>query len=401
VQQKLHEKGAQTMSDQNNNQLEEKNLQGRGMKRMSLALFILLALCGVSFFYSTQLQATEAEQASASPAMPPMPVETTEVKVAISSQELLAVGSLRSNESVVVATEITGRIEKVGFREGETGPLGQLLFQLDSSVLQAELDRAEASRALSEENYKRAEALLNEHSISELERDEAYAQWQLDEASSRLARAQLNKTIIKAPFAGTLGLRQVSVGDYVQPGMALVNLEDTSQLKVDFRVPEKFAAQVQNGQQFQLTTDAYPGQPFPGVIYAINPLVEEASRSLVVRGRLDNRDGRLRPGQFAKITLTLGTKSDALFIPEQALVPQPTTQLVFKVVDGAAQMVPVQTGQRRKGWVEITSGLAVGDVVVTGGHQKIGPGSPVKPLPADPDLFSQLDDVQQTAVDNG
>ena len=210
------------MSDQNNNQLEEKNLQGRGMKRMSLALFILLALGGVSFFYSTQLQATEAEQASASPAMPPMPVETTEVKVAISSQELLVVGSLRSNESVVVATEITGRIEKVGFREGETGPLGQLLFQLDSSVLQAELDRAEASRALSEENYKRAEALLNEHSISELERDEAYAQWQLDEASSRLAHAQLNKTIIKAPFAGTLGLRQVgpgfrSRGNRVQP----------------------------------------------------------------------------------------------------------------------------------------------------------------------------------------
>jgi membrane fusion protein (multidrug efflux system) len=267
-------------------------------------------------------------------------------------------------------------------------------------VFRAELDRAEAGRALSEENYQRAEALLKEHSISELERDEAYAQWQLDEATTRLARAQLDKATIKAPFAGALGLRQISIGDYIQPGQPLVNLEDTRKLKIDFQVPEKYSAQVRIGQKVYLQTDAYPEQQFVGEVYAINPLIDEASRSLAVRGLLDNSDNKLRPGLFAKVSLVLASKADAIFIPEQALIPQPAKQLVFKVVDGTAQMVQVQTGQRVKGWVEIASGLSAGDVVITGGHQKIGPGSPIHALPADPALFSQLVNRIDSTEDN-
>lgn len=371
----------------------------RGLKKTGLIMATIIALSGASFFAS-QLMATETEQASAPPAMPPTPVETVEVKIANSDHRMLAVGTLRSNESVVITAEIAGRIEKISFREGGVAQKNQQLVKLDSAVFRAELDRAEAGRALSEENYQRAEALLKEHSISELERDEAYAQWQLDEATTRLARAQLDKATIKAPFAGALGLRQISIGDYIQPGQPLVNLEDTRKLKIDFQVPEKYSAQVRIGQKVYLQTDAYPEQQFVGEVYAINPLIDEASRSLAVRGLLDNSDNKLRPGLFAKVSLVLASKADAIFIPEQALILQPAKQLVFKVVDGTAQMVQVQTGQRVKGWVEIASGLSAGDVVITGGHQKIGPGSPIHALPADPALFSQLVNRIDSTEDN-
>ena len=366
-----------------------------GGKIIIIGLLALVTILGGGL-YATQLLAAPEEKTAAPPAMPPMPVETVEVKIADSEQQLRAIGTLLSNESVVVMSEIPGRIEKIGFVEGENVRSGQLLVKLDSSVLTAEFDRAEASRALSEKNYKRSAALFKDNAISEIEHDEAYARWQLDEATTRLAKAQLQKTVIKTPFAGTLGLRNVSLGDYIQPGQPLVNLEDASQLKVDFSVPEKYSSTVKAGQKFSVTTDAYSDRQFIGQVYAVNPLIDAKSRSLLLRGRIDNQEGLLLPGQFAQVKLVLSTKPDSIFIPEQALIPQPATQLVFKVVDGAAQMVPVQTGQRRKGWVEVVDGLVAGDIVITGGHQKIGPGSPVHSIPADPALFSTLD--EQSAV---
>jgi membrane fusion protein (multidrug efflux system) len=352
---------------------------------------LLIVSAGVGLMYGPQLLASEAEKQAAPPAMPPMPVETAEVRVADSDKLLSAVGSLRSEESVVIAAEIAGRIEKIGFAEGEQTKQSKLLIKLDSSVQQAELDRTIASRDLSKSNYQRAENLLKDHAVSQQERDEAYAKWRLDEASVRLAKAQLAKTSIKAPFAGTLGLRQVSLGDYIQPGQPLVNLEAIKQLKVEFSIPEKYLAEVKTGQKVALQSDAYPQRSFSAQVYAIDPQVNEQSRSLMVRGLLDNAEHQLLPGQFVKVQLRVATRTDALFIPEQALIPQPKTKLVFKVVDGKAQMVPVETGTRLKGWVEITSGLQAGDMVVTGGHQKIGPGSPVHALPADPALFAKLD----------
>lgn len=351
---------------------------------------LLVVSVGVGLLYGPQLLASEPEKQTAPAAMPPMPVETAEVRVADSDKLLSAVGSLRSEESVVIAAEIAGRIVKIGFAEGEQVKQGKLLIKLDSAVLQAELDRTIASRNLSKSNYQRAENLLKDHAVSRQERDEAYAKWQLDEAGVRLAQAQLAKTSIEAPFAGTLGLRQISLGDYIQPGQPLVNLEAVEQLKVEFSIPEKYLAEVKTGQKVELKSDAYPQRIFAAKVYAINPQVDERSRSLVVRGLLDNAGHQLFPGQFVKVQLSVATRANALFIPEQALIPQPKTKLVFKVVDGKAQMVAVETGTRLKGWVEITSGLVAGDVVVTGGHQKIGPGSPVHALPADPALFAKI-----------
>jgi len=370
---------------------QEKSRPARKGFWILMVVGLLVIGGGSSLLFGPKLQAFETQEVSAPPAMPPMPVETAEVRVADSDRLLSAIGNLRSDESVVIAAEIAGRIEKISFREGEQSGKGNLLIQLDSSVLKAEFDRAIASRDLSHANYQRAESLLKDRAVSAQERDEAYARWQLDEAGVRLAKAQLDKTSIRAPFAGALGLRQVSLGNYVQPGQPLVNLEAIDQLKVEFRIPEKYAAEVKVGQHFEMQSDAYPGRQFSGQIYAIDPLVEEQSRSLVARGRIDNQQRELWPGQFVKVDLSVATRTGALFIPEQALIPQPKTKLVFKVVEGKAQMVPVETGTRMKGWVEIVSGLAMGDVVVTGGHQKIGPGSPVMAMPADPALFAKID----------
>jgi membrane fusion protein, multidrug efflux system len=355
-----------------------------------IAAMLLIIGAGV-FMYEPQLMASEPEKQASPPAMPPMPVETAEVRVADSAELISAVGSLRSDESVVIAAEIAGRVTKIGFSEGEQVKSNKVLIKLDSNVLQAELDQTIANRDLSQSTYERAENLLKDNAVSKQERDEAYAKYKLDEARVRLASAQLAKTTIIAPFSGTLGLRQVSLGDYIQPGQTLVNLEAIKQLKVEFSIPEKNIATVKVGQKINLTSDAYPGRTFTSSIYAINPMVDPVSRSLIVRGRLNNSSRELLPGQFVKIQLQVANRTDALFIPEQALIPQPNTKLVFTVVDGIAQMVPVETGTRIKGWVEITNGLNIGDIVVTGGHQKIGPGSPVHVIPADPALFAQAD----------
>ncbi|PLX89012.1 MAG: efflux transporter periplasmic adaptor subunit [Desulfuromonas sp.] len=369
---------------------KEKTNIGKNLRWLMVFCFLVIG-GGLGLLFGPQLQASEKEDVAAAPAIPPMPVETTEVRIADSDRRLSAVGTLRAAESVMITAELAARIEKIGFAEGAKVAQGQRLIQLDSAVLQAELDRAVANRDLSRSNYQRAENLFADHAVSNQQRDEAYARWQLDEASVRLASAQLDKTVIIAPFSGTLGLRHVSLGNYVQPGQPLVNLEAIDQLKVEFNLPERYLAEVKTGQTVALSSVAYPQDSFAATVYAINPQVDEKSRSLVVRALLDNAEGQLLPGQFVKVGLSVATRADALFIPEQALIPQPKATLVFKVVDGAAQMVPVETGSRLKGWVEITSGLVAGDVVVTGGHQKIGPGSPVHPLPADPALFAALD----------
>jgi len=334
-------------------------------------------------------QAWAVEQ-KAAPARPPMPVETLEVKVATAEQKITAVGSLQSNESVILSSEISGRVTQISFSEGAAVKAGKLLIQLDDAVLKAQLEQAQANLSLHEADYLRTEALLKDHAISQQERDTAYARWVLDKASVNLAEAQWGKTRILAPFSGTLGLRMISPGDYIEPGKPLVNLEDTQSLKVEFSIPEKYAPSIAKGQSFVLHSAGFAKRDFTGEIYAINPMVNAASRSLVVRGRLDNQEGLLRPGQFANLQLIIAARENALFIPEQAVIPQPQSSLVYRVVDGKAQMVPVQLGQRIKGWVEVTSGLVKGDFVVTGGHQKIGPGSPVQSIPADPALFAQL-----------
>lgn len=198
------------------------------------------------------------------------------------------------------------------------------------------------------------------------------------EAGVQLSRARLDKTEIPAPFAGIIGLRQVSIGDYVKDGQDLVNLEAVDALKADFRVPEIYFSQVREGQAMQIVLEAFPGKTHQAVVFAINPLVDQSGRAIVVRARVANSHGALRPGMFARVRLLLNETKPTMVIPEQALVPSGSEQFVFKIVDGKALRVKVDTGQRTTGAVEVTAGLGPDDIVVTAGQMKLRDGVAVR-----------------------
>jgi membrane fusion protein (multidrug efflux system) len=311
-----------------------------------------------------------------------LPVETIQAAVAPVKSELTATGTLYSNESVVITAEIAGKVTEIFFHEGQQVTAGQVLLKLDQSILAAERDRAQANFNLSQANIKRAELLLQEQAISERERDEAYAQWRLDDANLRLTEAQLAKTVIRAPFSGLLGLHRISVGEYLQPGEAIVTLDNLDPIKVDFRVPEVFAHQLKVGQKIAMSVDAVPGRSFAGQVYAIDPQIDINGRSVLLRAKAEQQGGPLRPGMFARVTLVLEERPQALMIPEEALIPKGDQQTVFKVVDGKVTAAVVTTGLRIRGQVEIVQGLAAGDTVITAGQIKVRPGMPVTVLPA-------------------
>ncbi|MFO1323131.1 MAG: efflux RND transporter periplasmic adaptor subunit [Burkholderiales bacterium] len=305
-------------------------------------------------------------------------VEVTRVEKAPMPQSITAVGSLRSDESITLRPETAGRINAITFQEGQRVAKGVPLVKLDPAIPEAEVQQARANLTLAKAKFDRAVDLANRNYISGQAKDEAENNYKVAQAALQLAEAKLAKTDIRAPFAGIIGLRSVSVGDYVKEGADLVNLESIDPLKIDFRVPETYLRQVQVGQTLQVTLDAMPGSTFDGRVVAVNPLVDAAGRSVVIRAQVRNQDTSLRPGMFTRVRLITKEQADALVVPEQALMPQGNEQYVFKVVDGKVIRVKVETGQRRDSKVEVVAGLNAGDTVVTAGQLKIRDGSPVR-----------------------
>jgi membrane fusion protein (multidrug efflux system) len=292
-------------------------------------------------------------------------------------QTITAVGSLRSDESITVRPEVAGRISAILFNEGQRVSKGATLVKLDPSINVADVEQARANLKLARSKFDRAVDLAKSNFISGQAKDEAENNLRVAEAALQLAEAKLAKTEIKAPFSGVIGLRVVSVGDYVKEGADVVNLEAIDPLKVDFRVPEIYLKQVQVGQPLDVSLDALPGKTYEGKVYAINPLVDATGRSIVIRAQVKNADTSLRPGMFARVRLITREAQDALVIPEQAIVPQGEEQYVFRIVDGKALRAKVAVGQRRDGKVEILGGLSGGDAVVSAGQLKLRDGVPV------------------------
>jgi len=306
-----------------------------------------------------------------------VPVETAKVETIRLPQTITAVGSLRSDESVTLRPEVAGRIATIQFVEGQRIGKGTPMVRLDPAINQAEVQQAKANLTLAKSKYDRAVDLAKSNFISGQARDEAENNLKVAEAAVALAEARLARTEIRAPFSGIIGLRSVSVGDYVKEGQDLVNLESIDPLKVDFRVPEVYLRQVQSGQPLEIQLDAYPGKTFEGRVLAVNPLVDAAGRAVVIRAQVKNQDATLRPGMFARVRLITKDVAEALVVPEQALVPQGNEQFVFKVQDGKAVRAKVDVGQRRDGKAEITQGLAVGDLIVVAGQQRLRDGATV------------------------
>lgn len=298
------------------------------------------------------------------------PVEVAKAEAGSLGRAVESVGTLRSNESVIIRPEVAGRVTRILFEEGRPVAAGQPLLDLDSSTNEAELALARAELRLAEADAERARTLFDQKSGTARARDEAVARLATARASLALAEAQYAKTRIQAPFAGLIGLRQVSIGDVVQPGQAIVNLEAIDPLKLDFAVPDLLLARLAPGQTVDITVDALPGRRFTGDVYAINPLVDERGRSIALRALVPNADGALKPGLFARVSLGLAGAA-AVIVPEQAVVARNGEFYIYRIAEGAAEEVAVSLGERRDGQVEIIAGLAPGDIVVTAGQQRL------------------------------
>ncbi len=293
-------------------------------------------------------------------------------------KSVTAVGSLRSDESVIVRAEQSGRITALNFKEGQPVKAGLVLVQLDDSLARAELEQAKANQKLAKAKFDRAVELQQKNFISGQARDEAENALRVADATVSLAEAKLTKLVIKSPFSGTVGLRSASVGDYVKDGQDIVNLEKTDPIKVDFKVPELFQSKISVGQALSVSLDALPGKPYSGRVYAVNPQLDTAGRAVVLRAQMDNHGGALKPGMFARVRLTLADTGDTVVVPEQSVAMQGEEQIMFKVVDGRAMRTKVEVGQRRDGKVEIVEGIGGSDTIVVAGWQRLRDGAAVR-----------------------
>lgn len=349
------------------------------------ALALLMSSGAYHFLYrKPALSAAENTAAAAvAGAEKAATVEAATVAVDTVLSTIRAVGTLRPNESVVISPEIAGRVARLPFSEGQTVEAGETIFELDTTMLQAELEKARATLSLAESNQTRALTLAEQGTGTLRGRDESIAAYREAQANLALAEARLGKATITAPFPGRVGIRSVSLGAYVNPGDRIVELADTDPIKVDFRVPALALPNIRVGQSIQVTVDALPGRSIDGEIFVVDPIVDANGRAIKLRARIPNPDGRLSPGLFARVQIVVEKRENALLVPESAVFADGRSQYVYRVVDGRVAQTEIELGLRRPGQVEVRSGLEPGAIVVTAGHQKLRDGGRVTVVPSE------------------
>jgi membrane fusion protein (multidrug efflux system) len=293
------------------------------------------------------------------------------------TERLAATGTVRANEQVEIVSEISGKISEISFEEGSRVAQGALLLKIDDSELLAERQRALYRVELAERAEARQQQLLDEGVISSETYDVALGELNVLRAELQLIEAQLLKTEIRAPFGGIIGLRWVSPGSYLSSQTRIASLHDLDPVKLDFAVPERYSALMQIGDEITFRVDGFE-RSFPGTVYAIEPSVDASTRSLRMRARCPNSDGALVPGTFANVDLVLRSVDDALTVPSIAIIPELGGKKVFIYDDGTAQPRSVETGIRTENEVQITSGLADGDMVIVSGILQLRPGLEVE-----------------------
>jgi len=350
------------------------------MKRF-LLLILIAGLAGGGYYGyrnhfkgsgpQVQAQATAPGQAAA------VPVEVGAIELSSVNEEVEALGTLAADESVVIAPEMAGRVVALGFKEGEKVAKDQKLVMLDTAMLDAELKQAQADLSLARDTYDRNRSLVQRGSGTQVALEQATAQLASQEAKIQLVQAKLALATIKAPFTGVVGLRSVGIGDFVSVGKQLITLTNIDPIKVDFRVPEIFLTQVKVGQPIQLKVDAVPDRPFTGQVFAIDPVVDVNGRAVKLRASIPNADLVLKPGLFARVTVVVDKRDNALLVPETAVVPDGVGKAVFVVEGGKARRMPVELGKRLLGKVEVVKGLKAGQQIVTAGQMRLRDGSTV------------------------
>ncbi len=304
-------------------------------------------------------------------------VEVAPVIVGSMTESIQAVGTLEAIASIMVRPEIAGVIRLIHFQDGQVVKRAAPLLELDSEELQSQVNQAAAEEKMALVTYKRLKRIADQQTaiVPAQQMDEARMAWHAAAANSHLYAARLKKTIIRAPFSGTVGLRHVSVGDYLQPGQDIVNLEDLRNLHVDFKVAEVWLSRLHVDQLLIVTTDAFPNATFEGQVTAIDPRVDAVNRTVAVRAVIPNPAGTLRPGLFVTVWLTVGEDPRALLIPEEAGFLRQDKAMVFQIEERTARLKEVALGIRERGMVHVRAGLKEGDVVVRTGTHKLHDGA--------------------------
>jgi membrane fusion protein (multidrug efflux system) len=296
-----------------------------------------------------------------------------------------ALGTAGANESIEIRPRISSLVDRITFVEGQLVSAGDLLVELENSEIVAGLSVAEAALSESRSLYERSKSLASSQAISAANLEQLLAQVQVDQAQVEAARARLASTVIRAPFSGRIGLRRVSPGSYVTNTSVITTLDDVSQIKLDFSVPEAFLTVLVEGMNIAASSRVNPDRIFAGRISSIDTRLDPVTRAVLVRAIIPNEDGVLKPGMFMSVDLQRD-RGDVLVAPEQAIVPEGTEQFVFVVSDGVVEKRSIQLGRRIPGFVVIAEGLVAGESVVTEGTDKIRDGSQVVVAKANADI---------------
>lgn len=354
---------------------------------LAVLILVAIAVAGIWYVGEDRLETLMAgldEPARDQQGQP----QATPVNVAKSQRREIritveAIGTLRAKEQVILTSQVSGLVQEIHFQEGQWVDQGDLLVELDAEHEQAELAEAVAERDEARRQYQRGQELRRERVISQSRYDELKASYETAQARVNVAQAELNDRQIVAPFAGVIGLRQISPGALLEPGDPVATLNTVDPIDLEFNVPSELLPRLTPGLAVIAQAEGFAGQRFEGELIFIDTRIHPDTRSVTLKAELPNPEGLLRPGLFMTVELVLETREDAIVVPEEALLLQGQDKYVFVVQDdGTVSRTLVETGERRRGIVEIRSGVEAGSQVVVGGLQKIGDGQKVRPTPA-------------------
>lgn len=335
-----------------------------------LAFTLLLAACGQEGQGGSGGQGGQG--------MPPMPVEVAAAFTDTVTDAISATGQIEAVQSIDVRPDVEGRITAILVREGARVARGTGLFRIDDAEVRAQVDRARADRDLARQNLDRTKDLLAQHASSQAELERAEAAYRAAEASLQLLQVRLDRSTVRAPFAGVVGQRYVSLGDYVTTASRLASLQTVNPERAVLTVPERYAAALQRGQKVHFRVAAIPGREFTGTVDFVDPVVAMPGRTITVKALVPNGDQALQAGMFIEARLATAVRPSAVVMPEDAVLPLQGNTFVWVVKDNKANRRQVQLGVRTPGFVEARSGVSAGDLVVVGGLERLQEGAPVQ-----------------------
>lgn len=341
-------------------------------------LVYTLLIVGIGSFIAYRINSNSAknEQSQDKGKDKPLLLTGIVVKPQTFDNNLSLSGSIEANEQVEIRSEVSGIVEGIYFQEGSTVSKGQVLFKVNDLELRAQLTQANTKEGLASENERRAKLLLHKEAISQEEYDVARADYKSAQAQSQLIKAQIAKTSVRAPFSGKIGLRSISPGTYITPAILVAKLVNIGQLKITFSIPEKYANQVKINSYLSFKVSGST-KDYSAKVYAIEPEVEVATRTLRVRAIAENKDGKLLPGTFANVELPLDIIKDAIVVPTEAIIPVQNGKKLFISEKGMAKEIMVETATRTDATILVLSGLKPGDTVITSGVMSLKNEVPV------------------------